>query len=297
MTDLKGARVLVTGGQGFTGDHLRAKLEQAGCRVFSIVESGASTDEFVADLGDQAALLTVAEAVQPDYVIHLAAIANVAHSDDLAFYRVNVVGTTNLLTALVKSGAQPRKVLLASSANIYGNAEVSPVGETTPPAPLNHYAMSKVAMELMSRNWLNRLPLAFTRPFNYTGPGQSESLLIPKIVGHFSRREPEIRLGNLSVTREFNDVRFIADAYVGLLERAVPGEAYNLCSGQGYSLQQVLDLAQKLSGHRLAVNVDQALVRPNELLMLIGDSTKLDTAVPNLGKYNLERTLRWMLGL
>jgi nucleoside-diphosphate-sugar epimerase len=157
--------------------------------------------------------------------------------------------------------------------------------------------MSKVAMELMGRNWLDRLPLAFTRPFNYTGPGQSESFLIPKIVGHFSRREPEIRLGNLGVTREFNDVRFIADAYVGLLERAIPGEAYNLCTGQGYSLQQVLDLAQRLSGHQLSVNVDPALVRPNELRELIGDSTKLKQIVPGLGKYNLEGTLRWMLGL
>src|SRR5690606_29793103 len=137
---------------------------------------------------------------------------------------------------------RPRSVLLASSANVYGNTECSPIAETQPPAPVNHYAMSKLAMEHMARTYADRLPLFFTRPFNYTGPGQDASFVIPKLVTHFARRAPAVELGNLDVEREFNDVRFVCEAYLSLLQKAVPGEVYNICTGAPLTLRAVIDL-------------------------------------------------------
>ena len=277
----------MTGASGFTGKHVVSKLREIGAVPNALLAPLENLEELDHEIGNSA----------PDFVIHLAGIANVAYSDNLEFYRVNVLGTTNLLDVLSRRCTGLKQVLIASSANVYGNAENSPIDEDTSTSPLNHYATSKVAMELLSRTWLVRLPIAFTRPFNYTGVGQSEAFLIPKVVGHFVRRESEISLGNLNVTREFNDVRMIAEAYVGLLQNAVIGEIYNLCSGHGHTLHEVLDLLERLTGTQISVKVDQALVRPNELSVLIGNPAKLNRTVSELTQYPLENTLTWMLGL
>jgi nucleoside-diphosphate-sugar epimerase len=261
-----------------------------------LVEGNPGPGEHVADLLDLRAVTEVVTRCQPDLILHLAAIANVAHGNALDFYRVNVMGSMNLLEAVQQAGLKPRKIIMASSANIYGNNPNSPVRETEAPAPLNHYAMSKLAMEHMARTWLDRFPIAFTRPFNYTGPGQTEHFLIPKIVGHFLRGEAAINLGNLDVTREFNDVRMVARAYVGLLADAESGDAVNICSGRGYALGEVLDLARNISGRDIEVKVDPRLVRPNELKHLVGSPDRLLATVPDLPEYRLEDTLRWMLG-
>ena len=188
------ASVLLTGADGFTGRYVGEALRQAGYRVFGLVhKSPGQIDHFQADLTDATALRELVGRLQPDYVIHLAALAFVAQQDIERFYRVNLFGTLNLLDALIATQAPVQKVLLASSANVYGNARHSPVAETTCPAPVNHYAMSKLAMEHMALTRLDKLPIAITRPFNYTGVGQDENFLIPKIVAHFKRREPVIR--------------------------------------------------------------------------------------------------------
>ncbi len=112
---------------------------------------------------------------RPDYVIHLAALSYVARNDSTGFYAVNTVGTTNLLEAIVTAKLNLRRVVIASSANVYGNATVEPITEATPPAPVNHYAASKLAMEVMVRTYADRFPIVLTRPFNYTGVGQTET--------------------------------------------------------------------------------------------------------------------------
>jgi nucleoside-diphosphate-sugar epimerase len=248
-----------------------------------------------ADLTDKAA--TTAEVLQaaPDVVVHLAAISFVGHADDTAFYGVNVVGTMNLLAGLAALPIAPAKVLLASSANVYGNCDASPISEDQPPAPVNHYAMSKLAMEHMARTYLDRLPVVFTRPFNYTGPGQAPNFLIPKLVSHFARHAPAIELGNLHVEREFNDVRMVCYAYLGLLDNGLPGEVYNVCSGKPYTLQTVLDELQNITGHHLDVLVKPEFVRANEVHRLCGDPTKLQACVGPLRQPTLHETLKTML--
>lgn len=228
-----------------------------------------------ADLLQADALHDEIKQVQPDGVVHLAAISFVGHADTDAFYRVNVQGTLNLLDALAKLTRRPQSVLLASSANVYGNCTESPICEVQCPAPVNHYAASKLAMEHLARTRVEDLPLFFTRPFNYTGSGQSPSFVIPKLVEHFAARKPMIELGNLAVEREFNDVRFVCNAYLQLLHHAMPGETYNICTGRTYTLQQVINTLVELTGHTLQVQVNPDFVRASEIHRLCGDPAKL----------------------
>ena len=277
--------MLVTGADGFTGLHFVKQAREAGYEVF----------EFDADLTNPSAVQNQVNAAAPDVVVHLAAISFVGHDKASAFYDVNVVGTLNLLDALLKLPKVPSRVLLASSANVYGNCENSPIAETQVPSPVNHYAMSKLAMEHLAKTYIDRLPLFFTRPFNYTGPGQAKSFVIPKLVAHFKCRASSVELGNLTVEREYNDVRMVTQAYLKLLATAQVGETYNICSGNTYTLHQVIDALTALSGHTMEIAVNPAFVRANELHRLCGDATKLVETVGVLECITLNETLRWML--
>jgi nucleoside-diphosphate-sugar epimerase len=277
--------ILLTGAAGFTGLFFMSAAVAAGHQVVSLQ----------ADLTDKAGVATEVLQAAPDAVVHLAAISFVGHADDTGFYGVNVVGTMNLLAGLAALPVKPSKVLLASSANIYGNCDASPITESQPAAPVNHYAMSKLAMEHMAWTYLDRLPIVITRPFNYTGPGQAPQFLIPKLVSHFARRAPAIELGNLHVEREFNDVRMVCDAYLALLTHGVPGEAYNVCSGQPFTLQHVIGVLSGITGHTMEVQGNPAFVRANEVHRLCGNPNKLSACVGPLSAKSLEDTLSWML--
>jgi nucleoside-diphosphate-sugar epimerase len=291
-----GKRALVTGVQGFTGRYVRRELEAAGYRVFgtAVSNDAGEADIFHADLLDRAAMQKLVDAVQPDVVVHLAAIAFVAHGDAEQIYRVNVVGTRNLLEALATLTKKPSAVLLASSANIYGNAEVEPITENVAASPANDYAVSKLAMEHMARLWSDRLPIIVARPFNYTGVGQHENFLLPKIVAHFRRGARDIELGNLNVSRDFSDVRVVAASYRRLLAAAPAGQVFNVCSGVGHSLGEALDLMAGIAGYAINVHVNPAFLRANEVARLVGSNARLTAAIGALTSPPLVETLRWM---
>ncbi|HHW62987.1 MAG TPA: NAD-dependent epimerase/dehydratase family protein [Rhodocyclaceae bacterium] len=290
-------RALITGIKGFTGQYVTAELEQHGWAVWGIGSHDESEDARYrrVDLADTAGLRAVIAEVQPDAVVHLAAIAYVGHGDADAFYMVNLIGTRNLLSALASSNKKPECVLLASSANVYGNATEGVLSETSPPNPANDYAVSKLAMEYMARLWMDKLPIVIARPFNYTGVGQTESFLLPKIVGHFRRGAEVIELGNLDVWRDFSDVRAVAQAYRRLLEVCPAGETVNVCSGKAHSLREVIAMAESVSGRSIQVQVNPAFVRASEVKTLCGDATKLRSVIGEWATPPLEDTLRWML--
>ncbi|MFN4036693.1 NAD-dependent epimerase/dehydratase family protein [Comamonas aquatica] len=297
------SRILVTGANGFTGRYLAAALQDAGHEVHGLVHKSVVSGKVpgvsalhVADLSDAAGLAAVVNEVQPDKVAHLAAIAFVAHGDIESIYRTNLVGTRHLLEALAQSNAPLDAVLLASSANVYGNSVGGVLDENTPPAPANDYAVSKLAMEYAARLYAGRLPLIMARPFNYTGVGQAESFLIPKIVNHVRRRAPLIELGNLDVARDFSDVRNVVQLYRRLLEApAAVGQTFNVCSGQAWSLNDVLAMVREISGHDFEVRVNPAFVRQNEVKTLLGSRARLDAVVGEVPEIALRDTLRWML--
>ncbi|QRY80147.1 GDP-mannose 4,6-dehydratase [Pseudomonas sp. PDNC002] len=289
---------LVTGASGFTGRYMIDALKKRGFKVVGFGSEITNADETLAcDLTDAAAVQAAVEKAQPDWVVHLAALAFVGHADQEAFYRVNVFGTLNLLAALGEQKKAPQRILIASSANIYGTPGVELISEDICPAPVNHYACSKLAMEHMVATWADRLPIVIARPFNYTGPGQDERFLIPKIVGHFARNEASIELGNLDVSRDFSDVRDVVEAYVRLLDTEVAGEPVNICTNRATSLREIIGLMEDIAGYRITVAVNPAFVRANEIPTLRGDNRRLFAATGFAPKADLRHTLEDMLAV
>lgn len=277
-------KLLVTGAKGFTGQHFVAASLTEGYEVFCL-ES---------DLSDATEVMRETDRIRPDMVVHLAGISFVGHSNPKAFYDVNVIGTQNLLEALLSRRQSVQNILLASSANIYGNYDKSIISEDTPLSPVNHYAVSKMAMEYITRIYLDRLPLFYVRPFNYTGIGQDTSFLIPKLIDHFSRCANTIELGNLNIEREFNDVRFVCQAYLKLLKNARPGDVYNICTGKSVALRSIIGMLEEISGHRIDIKVNPSFVRKDEIFRLCGNPEKLFRATGNMISPALQDTLGWM---
>lgn len=293
---------LVTGAAGFTGRYVVAALAERGHMVHGTVHEAefepvpGLAHAHLADLADLPRMQEVVEQVRPDHVVHLAAIAFVAHGDVGQLYRSNLVGTRQLLEALARSSATPRSVILASSANVYGNAREGRLDEDVPPCPANDYGISKWAVEQVARLYSSLLPIIVVRPFNYTGVGQSEAFLIPKIVAHARQGKSIVELGNLDVARDYSDVRTVADAYVRLLDcAACIGETYNICSGRAVSLETIVEKVRSISGIGLDVAVNPDFVRPNEVKSLCGSVAKLESAIGKLNAIPLDDTIRWML--
>ena len=278
-------RVLVTGLNGFTGHYLQTELELHGHIAIGLQS----------DLKKSADVAEEVAKIQPEAVAHLAGVAFVGHSDASAFYQVNLMGTRNLLDALAKNAPDVRAVLLASSANVYGNRSEGILSEGAALNPANDYAVSKLAMEHMAALWVDRLPLFIVRPFNYTGVGQADKFLIPKITGHFRERKAVIELGNLDVSRDFGDVRTVTLAYRKLIEASPAGEIINICSGVAHTLREVIALCEKVAGYQIDDQVNPDFARKNEVRMLIGDNNHLKNLIGNWQPINLQETLQWML--
>ena len=283
------ARVLVTGIEGFTGPYVARALQAAGHEVHGTPPWPAF------DLRKPATIAAALESAQPEYVVHLAGLSSVTHADEGELYAVNAVGTGNLLQAIADAAPNVRKVLLASSANVYGNAQADPIDEEVPPEPVNHYACSKLAMEFIARTWFDRAPIIIARPFNYTGPGQTEAFLIPKLVAHYAGRRPVLELGNIDVERDFSDVRMLADAYARLLGSEHAGVVVNICSGVGRSLRSVLAELQAITGHEPQLRVAQHLVRRAEVRRLVGNDRRLREIIGPCAYTDFSDTLRWMV--
>lgn len=293
-------KALVTGIAGFTGRYLAETLATRGISVVGIAQSPAKVPHadrvHAVNIADTSALREVMLLERPDFVIHLAAISFVVHDDVEEIYRTNLLGTRNLLEALTALSEAPRLVLLASSSNVYGNRHSGALIESLPPDPVNDYSVSKVAAEFVAGLYRSRLPICIVRPFNYTGVGQDESYLVPKIVEHFRRREEVMELGNLEVARDFSDVRTIVDAYCRILkEPAAVGQTFNICSGRPVTLRQIVEAMGKLTGHSLRIEVNPAFVRPNDVRVLAGSKAKVEQLIGPLLPIPLEETLDWML--
>ncbi|TYO96593.1 GDP-mannose 4,6-dehydratase [Desulfallas thermosapovorans] len=282
---------------GFTGRYIATELHANGYEVFGLVHRETRIDGTVSypcDIDDQMCLTKLLVDIKPDVIVHLAGISFAAHDSIKEIYRVNLLGTLSLLKAIEDSKCCPYKIILASSAHVYGNQTQSPILESCVPAPVSDYAVSKLAMEHMARLWFDRMPIIVTRPFNYTGAGQASIFLPPKIVNHFVRRAPEIELGNLDVARDWSDVRDVARIYRCLLECPAHSLMVNICSGASYSLQHVLETMVMITGHTIEVRVNPDFVRPNEVKELRGDNSLLQSLIGEIPRRPLRETLAWM---
>lgn len=296
-------RVLITGVRGFTGQHLVQRLMTEDYEVYGLTRHEDSghfplQPQYLryVDLSNCQGITKTLREIKPNKIVHLAGIAFVDHGNPEEIYRTNLVASRNLLQAIVESGISPPRVLLASSANVYGNSISGAIDESAPPQPLNDYAVSKLAAEYVTHIYKDRIPIVIVRPFNYTGVGQSVDFVIPKIVEHARRCALRIQLGNIDVERDFSDVRGVVDAYVRLLSlpTAVSG-IFNVCSGTPYSLRRVLGLVERISGHSMNIEFNPRLTRINEVHTLYGSNAKLHSTIGTLKMPPLEETLRWMI--
>tara|TARA_Y100000389_G_C17333878_1_gene449573 strand:- start:150 stop:995 length:846 start_codon:yes stop_codon:yes gene_type:complete len=278
-------KILLTGSDGFTGLHFIKKCNDLDIDIIPLKS----------DLLNLNNLLEETKYLDIDYVVHLAGISYVAHNNENIFNSVNVIGTKNLLMALKDMKKRPIKILLASSANIYRSIKSNLITESSPLEPINPYAKSKLEMEKMAiESYENIFKFIIVRPFNYTGRGQNDQFLIPKIISHFKRKLNSIELGALDVKREFNDVRYVVDCYISLLKNLDHNEIINICTGNSFSVNDVLNKIQRIANHYPEIKINQDFIRKNEVQNLSGSPKRLVKASMIKNNYSLDQTLMWM---
>ena len=250
------------------------------------------------DVTDGVGVQRAFESVRPDVVYHLAAYAHVGDSwsePDLVA-RVNVEGTVNVLDAARHVEAS-RVLVVGSAAEYAGVAAARPITEDAPIDPVTPYGASKAAAAAFARQAFlgSGLATVRTRAFNHAGPGQAPTFLVPALAQRIARAEAEgrdeIAVGSLEPVREVNDVRDIVRAYRLLVERGTPGDVYNVCSGHGYSVREIVERLLAMATRPLRIAVDPALVRPVDVPSFVGDPTKLRTATGYAPQYSLDDTL------
>jgi len=274
-------RVAVTGLGGFTGVYVKEALRQRGYEVVSVD----------ANLLDADALAKELAVLEANAIIHLAAISFPAHDDYREIYDVNLHGSVNLFRA-IKQSKTIKKTILASSSNVYG-AVGGLIDEGVCPKPVNHYGMSKLAMEYASA--IEGVECIIARCFNYSGVGQLEHFLLPKIVSHFKAKKESIELGNIDVYRDFSDVRWVADVYASFVESETLCGVFNICSGRAVSLRYAIETLEKISLHKIEIKINQKFVRAGEIESMVGNHGKLDGLIKaNIEPICFEDTLKWM---
>ena len=280
-------KVWLIGAHSFTGTHLIPNLEKDEYHV----------DTTEVDITDLQQVTQAMLRIEPDYIISLAAISFVPDGGDESIYAVNTFGAQNILAACLKLQKAPKNIILASSANIYGIQAQEQVDENCMPNPINHYGCSKWSMEQIAQTYSEQLNITITRPFNYTGRGQDSRFLVPKIIEHFIDKAPILKLGNIDVSRDFSDVRWISEAYTNLLSIPTKGVTkINLCSGKLISIRKIIALLQEITGHQMGVETDGSLVRKADIQCQYGNNNKLFSVVPNLSSaIEFSETLKWML--
>lgn len=290
-------RVLVTGGSGFIGRYLMSELKGRGAAVLGTCVGPAPSDDFVSvTLFDRKKLTEIIEEFQPTWIVHLAAIALVTHGNVEQIYAVNVLGSENLINAVVDAQIKPPTMLLASTAGVYGNQKDEYLSESLPYNPSNHYSYSKMIMEMLTHSYNDKLKIHIVRPFNVIGTGQAESFLVPKIVKHFREKKELLQLGNIDSVRDYVEAKGCATMISQLISQEHRDPfTLNLCTGRGWSGHDVLDTLAEISGFRPRVEIVNNYVRSNEVWRLVGNPEELHKYLghtPNL--LNLKQILTSM---
>ncbi len=307
---------LITGITGFAGSHLAEYLLSLGsCEVHGTIRWRSRTENIEhlkgkihlhdCDLRDSGSVYRLIADLKPDRIYHLAAQSYVPMSwtAPQETFVTNVIGQLNIFEAVRATGCSCR-IHIAGSSEEYGLVlpDETPIKETNPLRPLSPYAVSKVAQDLMGYQYHQsyKMHIIRTRGFNHTGPRRG----IVFVTSNFARqiaeiekgkREPVLYVGNLEAVRDFTDVRDTVRAYYLILEKGVPGEVYNVATGKGYKIRQVLEILQSLSTAKFQVKQEPNRLRPSDVELLIGDPTKLKKATGWEPQYPFEQTLKDLL--
>lgn len=285
------------------GPYLENCLKESGHEVFGFERTfkGGTENIYYGDILNFSDVEHAVFEVLPDAVIHLAGFSSVKKSfeePDLC-HKINVEGTKNLFETCVKLPKKP-KVIVISSAEVYGKPEFVPITEEHPLKPLSPYGESRVAQENLARKYFDRLEIVILRSFNHTGPGQQPIFVVGDFVKQIKEieafnKEPILFAGNIDAIRDLMDVRDVVKAYSQSIIKAKACETYNICSGRGYKIGDILDMLISLSGLNIEVVQDRIRLRPSDIPVLIGSNKKFNIDTEFMPELSFEQTLKDML--
>ncbi|MEO0009152.1 MAG: GDP-mannose 4,6-dehydratase [candidate division WOR-3 bacterium] len=309
-------KYLITGITGFAGSHLAEYLLNLGNgEVHGTIRWRSRTENIEhlrdriqlhdCDLRDSYSVNRLIASVKPDRIYHLAAQSFVPMSwaAPAETFVTNVIAQINLFEAVRAAGCDCR-IQIACSSEEYGLVlpDEVPIKETNPLRPLSPYAVSKVAQDLMGYQYHQsyKLFIIRTRGFNHTGPRRGHVFVTSNFARQIAemekgRREPVLHVGNLDAVRDFTDVRDTVRAYYLILEKGVPGEVYNVATGRGYRIAEVVDILRSHARVKFEVRQDPGRMRPSDVQLLIGDATRLRTATGWEPQIPFEQTLSDLL--
>lgn len=304
--------VLITGINGFAGSHLAQACLARGWRVYGTWRSNRSDLRNITDISDKITLLhcdildpssvtSIVQSIQPDFIFHLAAQSFVPESWAAPRHtlEVNLLGTLNILEAVV-NGSPDTRVQVAGTSEEYGVIpnDGKPITEETPLLPLSPYGVSKVAADLLTRQYVasHKLWAVVTRAFNHSGERRGAAfaesdwaLQVAQIEAGL--KKPEIAHGNLSAVRDISDVRDIVLGYIAAVEHGRSGEVYQFCSGQGKTMEQVLRMITDNSEMTIKLVADPSRMRPSDIPRLVGSYTKANEELNWAPTIKLDKTL------
>jgi len=305
-------RAFVTGAEGFAGSHLIEFLIREGFETSGIYYSeqsfepvkGILTDAKLVecDVRDRDKLDRIVSEAVPEIVFHLAALASVPLNERNRTLSIetNFVGSCNLLDA-VRGGAPEARTIMISSSEVYGKVapEQLPLDENDPVKPANFYGVTKASVELLSRFYVTRygMDIVILRPFNHIGPRQGTAFVCADFASQIAKIErglmpPLMNVGDLTVERDFTDVRDMVKGYLFAARKGRAGEIYTLCSGTAHRIQEVLDILLDHAEVPVEVDQDPAKLRPSEIPVLMGSYEKFKQATGWSPEIPFETTVR-----
>lgn len=307
-------KALITGITGFAGSHLaeyllehQPQVEVVGIRRWR--SPMANLENVVGkvaihecDLTDTVSVKTLIERTRPDFIFHLAAQSFVPTSWNAPASTLvtNIVGQANIFEAVRDVGIDP-VIQLACSSEEYGyvKPDETPIKETNPLRPLSPYAVSKVTQDYLGYQYFMSygLKVIRTRGFNHTGPRRGEVFVTSNFAKQVASieaglREPVIRVGNLDAIRDFTDVRDMVRAYWLAVTKGEPGQVYNICSGEGITIRELLDRLVALAGVEVKIETDPDRLRPSDVEVLLGDASRFHADTGWKPEIPFDQTLR-----
>lgn len=287
-------RALITGITGFAGSHLAELLLTQGFEVHGIKRPRSRTENIAhiekdlvlreADIRDSSSMGRTIREISPRYIFHLAAQTYVPLSWEAPeeTLTTNLMGTLNVLEA-VREGKLDTVIQVAGSSEEYGKVlpEETPITEDNDLRPMSQYGVSKVAADMLARQYHMSFGLqtVVTRAFNHTGPRRGDVFATSNFAKQIveierGKKDPIIRVGNLEAIRDFTDARDTVKGYLLAVEKCKYGDVYNICSGNGVRIGDMLNTLLNLSDVEIKVQQEESRMRPSDVPLLYGDYTK-----------------------
>jgi len=313
----KNIKVLITGIAGFIGSHFTDfLLTKKNVKLYGIERKGAKTSNIdqtkrQLDLYEECDIRNISSfkktlaKIKPDFIIHLAALSAplVSSKAPVDTAETNIIGQINLLEAVRELNIDP-KIVIAGSCQEYGFVKKNeiPIKESQALAPLNMYALTKMAQDLLGYQYHKSygMKIIRTRPFHTTGPRRSKGFVCSSLARQIAlieknKQKPVISVGNLNIKRDFTDVRDMVRAYWFIMQKGKAGEVYNISSGRAYSIRRILAILLALTEKRIKIKVDSERIRDNDVPLFVGDCSKLRKLTGWKSKIGLDETLEDLL--